>query len=214
MGINQFTTLSTSLLVILCSLLVGAILTAVLLWVNICSLFNTLLSLHNENTILLDSQVHPFRCVLEQRQGKKLNIDSYSDHNNEGHPLQQIRSLTQPLPVPSNEVHENTNTIETQAYSYPTVHTIAGRRVIPNTGRGSNQVCESANNSGRMSSATGQHTESFVTEPIAVEASFSYDSNPAYRGNANENFYNNELYLSIRQETTEPSGGASAHEPV
>ena len=86
--------------------------------------------------------------------------------------------------------------------------------MIPNTQRGSDQVSERSNNTGRMSNATEQHTESSETESNAVEAPFSYDSNPAYRGKANETLHSNELYLSIRQERTEPSGGASAREPI
>ena len=89
--------------------------------------------------------------------------------------------------------------------------------MISNTGRRSNQVLtspESNIHSGGMNSSTGLSTASSETASNAVETSFSYDSNPVYTGFANDNLHNIENYFSIRQESIEPSGGASTNEHI
>ena len=85
--------------------------------------------------------------------------------------------------------------------------------MISNTGRRSNQVLTSPDSnihSGGMNHTTAQHTESSEIESSAVEV----HPNPAYTGSANKNLHNSALYVSIRQETTEPSGRASTREHI
>ena len=178
---------------------------------------NALLEYSHEYIITLESLANSFRCALKLRR-KKPSTHSYRDPIGGDHPLQQIRYPTQPPPVPPSDTQADTNTTEPQAYSYPIVSTIVGRRVMSNTGIGSDQVLtspESNIHSGGMDSSIGQHTESPENVPNASETSFGYNSNPAFTVSTNENLHNSELYLNnIRQETTKPPGGAPTREHI
>ncbi len=133
-------------------------------------------------------------------------------------PLQMSTQSHRPITSP--EI-----SIDPQSYSYPQIHSIAGRRAISFAGRANHHVLGNTRSNSMGNSNTSQSTEANGTEsaqnytpepiPSKLESSLNCVPNPAYTVTTSDNDRDINLsinYQSIRHgRRSSPSGATERH---